>query len=187
MLQYTGNTIFNIKTEKGFRELFEMFYQSLYYYAKQIVKDEDAADDITQEVFINIWDKRNDLKIHAFAGFLYTSVRLKCMNYIRTKNKKQSKHVELSESVMTQIDDRLFLVEEEMVREINKLINSMPEQRQRVFKMHVDGMEQKVIADELGVSINTVKTHKLKAKQFLREQLKNSLYLLFLVKFENFF
>ncbi len=187
MLQYTHKKTFNIKTEKGFRELFDEFYQSMYHYAKRIIEEEQGADDITQEVFINIWNKRNELEIHAYAGFLYNSIRLKCMNFLRSKKKRENYQVQLSESVMTQMNDRLFLVEEEMMREIKNLINSMPDQRRRVFEMHVNGMEQQAIADELGVSINTVKTHKLKARQFLREQLKNSLYILFLIKFENLF
>jgi len=165
MPQDTIDRTFNIKTDKGFKELFDEFYQSMYHYAKRIVENDEAADDITQEVFINIWNKRFELEIKTFAEFLYTSVRLKCMNYLRANKKKTMSQVELSESVMTQIDDRLILIEEEMMREIKNLIGSMPEQRRKVFEMHVNGMEQQVIADELGVSINTVKTHKLKARQ----------------------
>jgi len=63
----------------------------------------------------------------------------------------------------------------------------MPEQRKKVFLLFLDGLSQDEIASELNISINTVKTHKLKARQFLRDHLKNSLYLLLLVKFDSFF
>lgn len=175
-----------IKSEPEFKFLFDEYYTSLFYYANRIVKNSEVADDITQEVFISLWDKKSDFKFHSIAGFLYTSVRFKCMNYLRTENKRSQKHVEMSVVDRIQVDDRLCLIEEDMIRQIKKEINSMPEQRRKVFELHVTGYGQQEIADELGISVNTVKTHKLKARQYLKEQLKDSLYILFILYFDNF-
>lgn len=174
---------FNIKSDKGFRELFDEFYPSMYNYARRIVENEEAADDITQEVFINLWNKRNELEVHSFAGFLYTSTRHRCMNYIRGEKNRLNKQISISDTHTDEVDDHLFVVEEEMVREIKKLIATLPEQQQNVFKLHVSGLKQKEIAEELGISVNTVKTHKLKARQYLKAQLKDTLYLFLLVRF----
>ena len=177
------DSIYNIKTEKGFRLLFDEYYPSMYHYANRIVENEEAADDIAQEVFVNIWDKRSELEISSYAGFLYTSIRHRCMNYLRAEQRRRLKKTELEESVSAQVDDRMYLIEEEMVREIKKLIKELPDQQRRVLELHVEGLGQKEIADELNISINTVKTHKLKARQFLKSQLKNTLFILLMVRF----
>ncbi len=174
---------YDIKTEKGFRLLFDEFYPSMYHYAKRIVENKQAADDISQEVFMHLWDRRAELKITSYAGFLYTSIRHKCMNYLRAEKIRALKRTEFEENISIQVDDRLLLIEEEMIREIRRLINQLPEQQQKVFELHLDGLGQQEIADELGISINTVKTHKLKARQFLKSQLKHTLYMLLLLRF----
>lgn len=175
--------VYNIKSEKDFQKLFNEFYPSIYHYANRIIENKEVAEDIAQEVFINLWNKRNDLEIHSFSGFLYTSTRYRCMNYLRKEQVHLRKNNEFNNCSLDQIDDRLFIIEEEMVREIINLINKLPEQQQNVIKLQIAGLKQQEIAEELNISVNTVKSHKLLARQKLKKQLKNTLYILFLVKF----
>ncbi|MGQ1785437.1 MULTISPECIES: RNA polymerase sigma-70 factor [unclassified Saccharicrinis] len=174
------NNHYNIKTEDGFRHLFDEFYPSMYHYANKLVGNEVAADDLTQEVFMNLWDKREELEIQTYAGFLYTSIRHRCMNYLRAEQRRTIGNARLQQKNEGKVEDRILLIEEEVVRHIKKLLSEMPEQRRKVFELHMEGYSQQEIADKLDVSVNTIKTHKLKARQFLKAQLKNTLGFLLL-------
>lgn len=183
----TVNIFFKIKDEAHFKSIFDEYYASLYFYALKIIHDEQIAEDYVQEIFLDLWKKKEEVYINKIANYLYTSVRFKCMNHIRHEKIKRDYADKKIGEQNPQVDDSIIMIEEEMIREIYKLINSMPDQRKKVFKLHVDGFSQDEIAKELDISVNTVKTHKLKARQFLRENLKNSLYILCLIKFDSFF
>ena len=183
----SGKMFFKIDNETHFKSIFDEYFSSLYYYAVKIIHDNQIAEDIVQEIFLDLWKKRNEVYINKIANYLYTAVRFRCMNHIRHEKVKVDFSAKKIREYEPQIDDSIIMIEEEMVKEINKLINSMPEQRKKVFLLFLDGLSQDEIASELNISINTVKTHKLKARQFLRDHLKNSLYLLLLVKFDSFF
>lgn len=183
----SGDIFFKIQNEMHFKTIFEEYFSSLYYYAVKIIHNDQIAEDIVQEIFLDLWKKRDEVYINKIANYLYTAVRFRCMNHIRhykVKTDFSEKRIRENEY---QIDDSIIMIEEEMVKEINKLINSMPGQRKKVFLHFLDGLSQDEIANELKISVNTVKTHKLKARKFLRDHLKNSLYLLLLIKFDSFF
>jgi RNA polymerase sigma-70 factor (ECF subfamily) len=187
MTDNTENSYLKIKDETHFKNIFNEYYASLFYYAVKIIHNEQIAEDFVQEIFLDLWKKKKEVYINKIASYLYTSIRFRCMNYIRhEKIKSDYAAAESIKGVNPQIDDSIIIIEEEMIREINKLIDSMPDQRKTVFKLHADGLSQNEIAKELNISVNTVKTHKLKARQFLREYLKNSLYILCLIKFVSF-
>ncbi len=177
---------FKLGSEENFKEIFNEFFSSLYYYALRIISDQQVAEDIVQEIFMDLWKKKDEVYINKIANYLYTSVRFKCMNHIRHEKVKNTFSEKTLRENETQVDESIIMIEEEMVKEINKLIDTMPDQRKKVFKLYLDGFSQDEIAKELSISVNTVKTHKLKARQFLRTQLKNTHYLLFLLCFEPF-
>ncbi len=178
---------FKIKDRTHFKQIFDEYYAPLYFYAVKIVNKEDVADDIVQDIFLNIWEKQESVLIEKIAPYLYSAVRFRCLNYLRhEKIKSDYSKLKIEEGELVQ-DEFITLVEKDMLREINKLIDLMPNQRRKVFLLFIEGYTQEEISKELNLSINTIKTHKLKARQFLKEQLKNSLYILCLIKFGNFF
>lgn len=172
----TKNIYLKIKNDAHFKSIFDEYFSSLYYYALKVIHDEHVAEDIIQEVFLDLWKKKDEVYINKIANYLYTSARFRCMNHLRhEKVKKDFRDISIKENE-PQFDDSIAMIEEETVKEIYKLVHSMPDQRKTVFLLHMDGLSQKEISNELSISINTIKTHKLKARQFLREQLKYSLY-----------
>ncbi len=165
-----------IKNEKTFKTLYSEFYRPLFFYAQKYVKDEIASDDIIQEVFVRLWNQYRNETINSIRSFLYQAVKNECLNYIKKEALKHNYKQQTLKSVSE--DDliySLYLYEEELFRQINSLIESMPGQRKKIFKMVVKGFDNSTIAELLDVSINTVKTHRLKARQFLKEQLKHVL------------
>jgi RNA polymerase sigma-70 factor (ECF subfamily) len=181
-------SIFSLKinSEATFKKLFDEYYASLYFFAKNMLKDEFVADDIIQEVFYELWEKRKTIEIKSISGFLYTDARHRCLNYLKHE-KVREKHILYEKyNQDSSINSMLHLYEEELMREIKKLINTMPVQQQEVFKHLLNNESLSEIAEIMSISKNTVKTHLLRARKFLREKLKNSLYLLFLIKYSDF-
>lgn len=74
-------------------------------------------------------------------------------------------------------------MEEELIRKLHVMIDLLPEQRKAILLLSIDGLTIQEIADQLNISVNTVKTQKKRAYIFLKENLKQSLFLLFILDF----
>ena len=79
-----------------FEQLFKTHFVHLCNFAYQFVKDTDSAKDITQKIFINLWENRENIDTQkSIQSYLFTSVRNRCMNYIRDQKKYRSFNVSL--------------------------------------------------------------------------------------------
>ncbi len=164
---------------KAFESLFREFYPSMCVIAMRFVTDQDAAEDIAQEAFIKLWEKRSVYEdIPSLKTFLYVSVKNLCFNYIR--NKKDTIDYTSPEVQNKEAFFKDYLIEEEAYRIIEDAVNALPPQSQKIVKMHLDGKQNKEIAETLNISVNSVKTLKYNALSSLKLSLKNYFYLLIL-------
>jgi RNA polymerase sigma-70 factor (family 1) len=164
----------------SFKPFFESFYPSLCLFANKYTRDHEAALDIVQEAFVYIWNKKGDVdSINSAKAYLFKYVRNRSLNYLRDHEKQKSLNFE-------QLDSEIFfrdnLIEEETYRTIYDAIKNLPPQGQRVIELSLDGYKNQEIADELNISVNTVKTIKLRAFKAMREELKDNLFILFMLQ-----
>lgn len=164
-----------------FEMVFRDYYKPLVRYGNTFLKDSDETEDIVQQVFVSLWEKRTQLDIHtSIRAVLYKSVQNACLNKIKhlkvrsvyAEDWKATQQVEeTSDSVqVNELNDRIHLA-----------INSMPEQCGRIFKMsRFEQLRYQEIADELGLSVKTVENQMGKALKIVREELKDYLPLLIL-------
>lgn len=165
---------------KVFERLFREFYPSLCAVAVRFVLDRDAAEDIVQEVFIKLWNKRDGYQeIPSLKTFLYVVVKNQCFNYIR--DKKTMVDYTCSEVLEREELFKDSVIEEETYRIVDNAVNALPAQSARIIKMSMDGKQNKEIAELLGVSVNTVKTLKYNALSNLKRALNDYFYLLLLL------
>jgi RNA polymerase sigma-70 factor (ECF subfamily) len=161
--------------EKAFETLFHKYYSYLCLYATKIISDDSAAEEIVQDFFVKIWEKREQLKIEtSFNNYLFRSVKNLCINYIQ-HNKIKLRHAQNVISKMENIysDDYSF-PEIELAQIIEESINSLPEKRREIFRLsRQDGLKYQEIADKLNISIKTVETQITLALKTLRDKLKN--------------
>lgn len=165
----------------AFNVLFNAFYYQLYFYCRKYISDPDDAKDLLQNVFLRLWEKRGEIEIEvSLKAYLFRSVHNECLNYIR------STRLNLS---LSDIDNELILHEEnklntpdietesnEIEREIDSIINKLPEQCRRIFTMsRMKGMKNKEIAKLLSVSVRTVDTQIYRALKVLKKELKEYL------------
>ena len=164
---------------KAFEALFQEFYPSMCIVAMKIITDQSAAEDIVQEAFIKLWEKRSAYNdIPSLKTFLYVAVKNLCFNYIRDKKitvDYTSPEVENQEAVFKDL-----VIEEEAYRIIDDAVNALPPQSARIVKMYLDGKQNKEISEILDISVNSVKTLKYNALNSLRTILKDYFYVLLL-------
>lgn len=135
-------------------------------YALRIVDDADVAEDMVQEAFLKAW-KHIDVGagISNFSAFMYRCVRNECLSYISTRKDC------VGEKFIPDVSDDVIDTSLRDAR-IWKAIDDLPEKCREVFLMSKrDGYSNDEIADELGISVKTVKNQMTKALSRLREAL----------------
>ncbi len=165
--------------DDAFRMLFENYYPSLVIFAETYVKDEERARDIVQDVFLILSDRKEIFKsIDNLKSYLYTAVKnqsLKFLKHEKVKDKYQKHILYTSDS-----SDEGFLSKvliEEAYRHLYLSIEKLPPQTQRVYKLALKGLKNQEIADELSISIETVKTHKQTGKKQLQKYMKDLMFI----------
>ncbi len=163
------------KFKEGDQRSFEQLFQSLFSSGRRFVKtflvDDESADDILQEVFISIGEKReifeneNHLKAYFYKSLKNNTVK----KIIRTKKGVNIDNIGGKES------DDLFekIIEIEFSRELSRSISQLPQRRREIILLSLSGMTAEQISESLNISVNTIKSQKTKAYSTLRDQLKD--------------
>ncbi|WP_421918557.1 RNA polymerase sigma factor [Marinifilum sp.] len=154
-------------------------YHSLCLYGEKIIPESDIVEDAVQEAFIALWDKRKDLdSIFRIKGYLYTVVRNKIITHLRLK-KTVSIENNLIEAEEEETD--LQVLREETYKILRSAIENLPERTKLVMNYKIGGYTNKEIAENLNISVNTVKTLQKVGYTKLREQLKENVFALILL------
>jgi len=163
----------------AFKQFFESFYPSLCLFTNKYLKDPDASHDIAQDAFLSLWNLRKDFhSITSGKSYLFKYVKNRSLNYLRDQKQRKSINFELLGSDFFFRDN---LIEEETYQTIYEAIRNLPPQGQRVIELSLDGLTNLEIAKQLNITINTVKTIKLRAFKSLREELKENVFVLFML------
>ena len=164
--------------KKAFEQMFNTYYQSLCNYACSMLKDIDEAEEVVQNTFFNIWNKREALQISSsFKSYVYRAVHNDCLNKIKHGKVKAVYAADYKSSMGGGFDDSAKVLEsKELNRQINDAISSLPEQCGIVFKLsRFENLKYSEIAEHLDISVKTVENHMGKALKILRGHLKDYL------------
>ena len=159
-----------------FEIFFKEYFSKFYVFATRFIDDVHACEDLVQETFIALWENDNqefesENMIHAY---IYRSIRNKAINYLKHHKIKLHytqeflKHVEEEEYMMVSV------VAEELYYQLYEAIKGLTPQCRRVIKLHLEGMDNKEIAEEMKISISTVKSHKMLAYSILRSKVEKA-------------
>lgn len=173
---------------KAFDELFNKYSQKLFNFSLKYLKSAEEAEEVIQEVFLYIWEKRDNLKPdNSFNAYLFTIAHNIIKKHFNKKTRDNAFKDELiyellkQDNNLDQIIDYKFLLEK-----VESLIDGLPPRRKEIFiKRKYLGLPIKQIADELSISANTVENQLATAqKQILDELQKKKLAgLLFFILF----
>lgn len=152
-----------------FDRLFEENYTRLYYYALNIINNDEDAKDIVSNVFEYILLNNRSIDTStSITPLLYKLVKSKCVDLLRRQGVKEKYDAYiLSESDVS--EEYVYEEHDLMINNILDTIDSFPPQTRIVFRLcFLQGKKYKEIAEELDISTNTVKAHIMKALQLLR-------------------
>lgn len=168
-------------SRNDFRKLFNRHYIPLCMYAFSKVKNQEAAREIVQELFVHLWEKRNEITIHtSLSAYLYRAVLHASLNYLMHTSIVERTHLKISEADTEQPVRPDALAEEgELYETLLSALERLPERTRVIFeKIRFDGKKYREVADELKISVKTVEAHMSEALRFLRIALRNFLLVL---------
>ncbi|MDA8692627.1 RNA polymerase sigma-70 factor [Saprospiraceae bacterium] len=166
--------VFNEDGSKGIELIFSQYYEVMCRTAIRITKDRTLAEDIVQEVFYELFKKREQLKIVSLLGYLKRAVYNRSIN----KVKGRKDHVdademayELTDNLNNSQDDMEY---DELETFINGVIDSLPEKCRLVFVLNrFEQLSYKEVAAKLEISVKTVENQMSKALKILRKEFEN--------------
>lgn len=164
--------------EAAFEQLFTTHFKRLYAYALTIVKEDMAAEEMVQNVFFKIWEKKGRIDIQtSVQAYLYRSVYHESLNYLKHKKVKaayQSHTVYQSKNQSDNASSKVQL--SELQKKLDIALSELPEQCRTIFQMsRFEELKYQEIADRLGLSIKTVENQMGKALKILRVKLADYL------------
>jgi RNA polymerase sigma factor (sigma-70 family) len=161
--------------EKAFASLHKALYPGLFIYAVKMIKDEDLADDLLQDLFIKFW--QNKLRIGSISNvkaYFYRSARSIVLNHIKSSNLKDSKLDAMPEPDLEFSKEELILSQEfdiELKGLMAEALNKLPvKQREVVYMRFYEDLEYTQIAEITGIRYQSVINHVYRAIQLLRDQ-----------------
>jgi len=158
----------------SFRVVFELYFENLCSYACTILRDMDEAEDVVQNVFLKMWEKRDSLLItHSVRSYLFRAVHHQCLNQLdhRVIRQRHQDHSLREHGADMQLPE---VFPEELEERVKAAIQKLPEQCRRIFMLsRYDELRYAEIAERLGISVNTVENQISKALRVLREGLSD--------------
>lgn len=166
----------SIQSHTAFRKFFLEFFPSVYALMLKYTGDKEIARDLTQEAFVRVYESREEFeRIDNAKAFLYTVARRLYFNYY--KHEKIRKNLFGMEIKEEEEEDFLQAVTlNETIRILYAAINKLAPQTRKIILLNLQGKNNNEIAEELHISVNTVKSMKKSAYQVLRKYL-NAEYL----------
>lgn len=176
-----------------FERIYLDYFSKMKNFAKEYVLSGEDAENIVQDVFLELWEKRElfSMQINLIA-YLFTAVKNRCIDLLRRRvlvkevaDKMQEEHrltLRLKLDSLEEFDQHLFM-EKDIEQIITRAIDALPPKCREIFiKSKIEGMKQQDIAARMNISVNTVETQMGIAYKKLKLELKDyfPLFLLFL-------
>ena len=162
----------------AFEQVFRSYYSLLCRYAKSLLNDLDEAEEVVQNTFYIIWNKRESLEIKtSVKAYLYKAVHNDCLNKLKHLKVRKVYADDYKNSMGKAYEDSGKLLQaKELRQKIDEALANLPEQCGRVFKLsRFEELKYAEIAEQLNISVKTVEIHMTKALKLMREHLKDYL------------
>ena len=158
---------------EDFQCVYELYYDTMYVFANNLVQNETEAQDMTTETFIKLWRLHANFEsLNNIKAFLYVTNRNACLDALRFLQKRRSVHKEVLYLVGQEADIKNEMIDAEVFGELNQKIESLPEKCRKIFKLiYYNHLSTAEVAEEMGISNQNVLNQKARAIQILRSGL----------------
>ena len=161
---------------EAYETIFKAYYQSLCIFALRYLKRTDLAEEIVQDIFVNIWEKRSSLVFEvSLKSYLYRAVHnnsLKFLQHQKVVDKHAKRVMDRGEDYFSEPSQNLQV--EELNAKLGIAFAAMSDKTREIFEMsRNEGLKYQEIAEKLRISVKTVEAHMGNALKILRENLKD--------------
>jgi RNA polymerase sigma-70 factor (ECF subfamily) len=162
------------KDQGAFAEIYSRYWNKLMAIAYNHTKDKSAAQEIVQELFIGLWNRRDQLEILNIGNYLATAIKFSI--YKQIDKEKRRREVENNGTGFYNYSEDEEKIEAKFLQEyINGLVEQLPEKCRLVFNYsRVQGLSIPEIANEMNISEKTVEGHLTKGLKTIKSNLKDS-------------
>jgi RNA polymerase sigma-70 factor (family 1) len=167
-------TLIAIDDEKAFREIYERYWKRLFSLATFKTNSKEIAEEIIQELFVRLWERRKTLMITHLESYLFTALKYQLISHLRQVIAQRNMVESSGNEASTATED--FLTAETIQTAIERGIHQLPDKTQEVFRLsRFEEKSHKEIALALDLSEKSVEYHITQALKFLRVYLKDYL------------
>lgn len=155
--------------EDAFSEIYDFYWDKLYYLAYQKLKDQESAEEVVQDVFLTLWRKRKELTIHNLSHYLAAMVRYAVYRALARESQSRNREIKFqnTQGVHFTIDESIE--NKILLEKIFELSNTLPERCRLVFQYNkLEDRSLEDVAELLGISKKTAETHLTKALKTIR-------------------
>ncbi|SEP12856.1 RNA polymerase sigma-70 factor, ECF subfamily [Niastella yeongjuensis] len=158
-------------SEAAFTLLYQAYAERLYYNILALVKDGLTAEELVQDVFSSIWQKRETIRIDtSFGGYLFAASRNRVYDFFRKLDRDHALYAAIKAAASYEysyIEEALL--DRENADILQKAIKSLPQQRRRAFELcKIEGCSYKEASEIMGISLSTLKDHMANAREAIR-------------------
>jgi RNA polymerase sigma-19 factor, ECF subfamily len=172
------------RDEAAFEQVFKTHYKNLRAYAFTILRDEDEAEEMVQQVFFKLWERSENLSFSGpVAAYLYRAVHNESLNFLKHQKVKAGHQLHVAYSMKNKSEHEPGkMMRKELENKFREALNELPEQCRTIFQLsRFEDMKYKEIAEKLDISVKTVENHMGKALKLLRTKLVDFLPLLLIL------
>lgn len=172
--------------EKAFREIYQRYWKKLFFTAARKIQEADVVEELIQDIFLKLWERRAGLQVERLDAYLFSAVRYAIINHIKS-NLVQEKYANYAQyhysDTCSVTEEQLEL--DELIQVVEQQLNDLPEKTRQIFQMNrLEYHTIKEISSKLKVPERTVEYHLSQALKSLRYYLRDYLPTLL---FFNFF
>jgi RNA polymerase sigma-70 factor (family 1) len=166
--------LFRQGKEEGFNHFFDSLYKPLHFFAVSHIHDKEAAEDIIEDSFIKLWNKREIFDTEAgLKSYLYKTVHNACLRWLWQKQNRKMHNINYAyQTDLTEQDYIHNIIRSETITNVHKAIHQLPAQCQKVFtKLYIEGKSVAETAQEMKITTSTVKNQKARGLSLLKTKL----------------
>ncbi len=158
----------------AYQLVFQEYYRAMTAYAFRFVGNLTDSENIVQDVFLRLWQKRKELMITtSLQNYLFRSVKNHCINHIEHEKIKTGYQALVIKNETDRTDYSEFFLEFGLMKKIETAIAALPPKRQEIFRLaREEGLKYREIAEKLELSVKTVEAQMTLALKQLRESLR---------------
>jgi RNA polymerase sigma-70 factor (family 1) len=185
--QVAGDDIiieFRKGNSKALDAIFKLYYAALCYFAGRILSNKEEAEDIVAESFFKLWKAHENFdSMYGIRAFLYVTTRNACLNYLKQADRVNRQQMDVSH-LLDPDEEKAFaeVTRAEVLREVYAAIETLPTQCKKIVRMSfIEGLKNHEIAEQLNISVHTVKNQKVRGIYLLKMKLLGANMIMFLL------